>query len=81
MSIFDVFSFKKEAAKVFTKENFQHILETARAEIIKQAKANIPGIEKKLIVDKAVIAKIEILSIALPLIEKAIDLSEELALW
>ena len=61
MGIFDIFSFKKEAAKVFTKENFQHILETARAEIIKQAKANIPGIEKKLIVDKAVIAKIEIL--------------------
>ena len=61
MGILDIFSFKKEAAKVFTKENFEHILKTAREEIINQAKAQIKGPEKKVIVDKIVIAKIEIL--------------------
>ena len=35
MSIFDIFTFKKEATKVFSKENFQHILETAKDEIIR----------------------------------------------
>ena len=58
MGLFDAFSFKKEAAKVFTKENFAIILAFAREKIIEQAKANIPGIEKKIIVDNAVIAKI-----------------------
>ena len=62
MGIFDIFSFKKEAAKVFTKENFEHILKTAREEIINQAKETArKGIEKKAIVDELVIAKIEIL--------------------
>ena len=59
MSIFDVFTFKKEGKKIFSKENFRSILELAKAEIIKQAKANIPGIEKKYEVDKVVIARIE----------------------
>lgn len=63
MIIFDIFTFKKEATKVFSKENFQHILETAKDEIIKQAKENVnaKGPEKKIIVDKIVIAKIEVL--------------------
>ena len=47
MSIFDVFSFKKEGTKVFSKENFQFILMTAKEEILKQAKENILGAEKK----------------------------------
>jgi hypothetical protein len=58
MSIFDIFSFKKEATKVFTAENFKAVLETARVEIIKQAKENIPGPEKKILVDNIVIVKI-----------------------
>lgn len=62
MSILDVFSFKKESVKVFSKENFAHILETARAEIINQAKETArKGAEKKAIVDEAVIAKINVL--------------------
>lgn len=62
MSIFDVFSFKKEAGKVFTKENFAHILETARLAIIEQAKdATKKGAEKKFIVDEKVISSINIL--------------------
>ena len=58
MSIFDVFSFKKEATKIFTKENFSAVMKQAREEIIKQIKANIPGQEKKELVDNAVIVKI-----------------------
>ena len=55
MSIFDVFSFKKDAAKVFTKEAFTAVLERARVEIIKQVKNNVPGPEKKRIVDNVVL--------------------------
>lgn len=58
MSIFDVFSFKKEATKVFTKENFSAVLEKAREEIIKQVNSSLLGSEKKALVDNAVIAKI-----------------------
>lgn len=58
MSIFDVFSFKKDAAKVFTKEAFTAVLERARVEIIKQVKNNVPGPEKKRIVDNVVILKV-----------------------
>lgn len=62
MSIFDVFSFKKEAGKVFTKENFAHVMETAKAAIIEQAKDAVKkGAEKKFIVDEKVIASINIL--------------------
>ena len=61
MGIFDIFTFKKEAKKVFSKENFQYVLLTAREEIIKQIKANIPGVEKKAIVDTIIVGKIEIL--------------------
>lgn len=59
--IFDIFSFKKEANKIFSKENFAHILETSRLFIIEQAKNNVPGVEKKFIVDEKVIASINIL--------------------
>ena len=59
MSIFDVFSFKKEASKIFTKENFKAVMEKAKEEIIKQIKSNIPGPEKKAIVDAIVIAKVK----------------------
>lgn len=58
MSILDVFTFKGEAAKIFSKENFSNILELARAEILRQAKEKIPGVEKKLIVDQIVITRI-----------------------
>lgn len=58
MSIFDVFSFKKEAAKVFTAENFAAVMEKAKEEIIKQIDAKVSGYEKKTIVDNIVIAKI-----------------------
>ena len=62
MSIFDIFSFKKEASKVFTKENFAHIMETARLAILEQAKDKVAkGYQKKFIVDEKVIATINIL--------------------
>ena len=62
MSIFDIFSFKKEAGKVFTKENFAHIMETARLAIIEQAKDKVAkGYQKKFIVDEKVISTINIL--------------------
>lgn len=62
MSIFDIFSFKKEASKIFTKENFIHILKTAESTIIEQSKDVIKkGSEKKFIVDEKVIASINIL--------------------
>ena len=58
MSIIDIFTFKKEGKKIFSKENFIEILKLAREKIVEQAKENIPGIEKKIIVDEIVIAKI-----------------------
>ena len=59
MSIFDIFTFKKEAVKVFSKENFSAIMKKAREEIIKQAKnPDLLGPAKKALVDNAVIAKI-----------------------
>lgn len=66
MGLFDVFSFKKEGIKVFSKENFKHILEVAKDEIIKQAKENISGTEKKLIVDRLVIAQVNVLKETYP---------------
>ena len=58
MGLFDVFSFKKEASKVFTKEAFTEILELARIKIADLAKANFPGEEKKRQVDLVVVARI-----------------------
>lgn len=61
MSIFDAFSFKKEANKVFTRENFTHVLGVARVAIVEQAKTNYPGVEKKFNVDEKVIATVRVL--------------------
>ncbi len=58
MGLFDVFSFKKEASKVFTKEVFTEILELARIKIAELAKANFPGPEKKQQVDIIVVNRI-----------------------
>ena len=52
LDVFDVFSFKKEAEKVFNKENFKEILEKAKETIIQLAKEKMPGKEKKDLLDK-----------------------------
>ena len=54
MSIFDIFTFKKEGKKIFSIEFFKAILEEARRGVIKLAKENIPGEEKKKCVDAIV---------------------------
>lgn len=59
MSIFDLFTFKGEIKKVFTKENLLSILDLAKAEIIKQATSNLLGIEKKKVVDEVIRVRIE----------------------
>lgn len=46
MGLFDVFTFKKQAAEVFTKENVAEVLDKARTAIIEQVKAKYPGPEK-----------------------------------
>lgn len=46
MSIFDIFSFKKDFAQIATKENFEAIREVAKEAIIKQIKAKIKGDKK-----------------------------------
>jgi hypothetical protein len=58
MSIFDIFTFKKEAERVFTKENFSLILKTMREEIIFRIKSVLKGSEKMELVNNVVIAKI-----------------------
>lgn len=58
MGLFDAFSFKKEAAKVLNKETFVEILKLAREKILELAKKNIPGQEKKAILDEFLILKI-----------------------
>ena len=58
MGLFDVFTFKKDGKKIFSKEVFKGVLEAAREKIIEQVKNNIPGEEKKAIVDNFVIALI-----------------------
>lgn len=62
MGLFDIFSFKKEGKAVFTKEVFKEVLETAKDAIIRMAKENIPGQEKKNQVDSLVITKILVLT-------------------
>ena len=59
MSIFDIFTFKKEASYLFTSENFATVLEKAREEIISHANEAIPGPEKKVLVDNIVIFQIK----------------------
>lgn len=54
MGLFDVFTFKKDGKKVFSREVFKEVLENARENIIEQAKKNITGQEKKQRVDEVV---------------------------
>ena len=55
MSIFDIFSFKKNFKEVFTSENFANLRDTIKKEIIKQIKKNVPGQEKMdAVVQKAI---------------------------
>ena len=72
MGLFDVFSFKKEAQKVFTKENFNIVLTTAREAIVSFVDKEILGSEKKKRVDEVVVAKI---------IELTINVKNGLVLW
>ena len=72
MSILDIFSFKKEASKIFNKENFTLIMETAKNEIVRQIKTTITGTEKKVIVDAFVISKIR---------ELCVPCSNKMVLW
>ncbi len=59
MGLFDIFSFKKNAGKVFSSENIIGLFNLAKDKIIEQAKAKIPGEEKKIAVDYLVIKYIE----------------------
>lgn len=72
MGLFDVFSFKKEAQKVFTKENFDTVLKTAREAIVSFVNKDILGEQKKKRVDEIVIAKI---------IELTANIKNGLVLW
>ena len=72
MGLFDVFSFKKEAQKVFNKENFITVLATAREAIVSFVDKEILGSEKKKRVDEIVVAKI---------IELTINVKNGLVLW
>ena len=62
MVLFDIFSFKKEGKSVFNRDVFKEVLETAKDAIIRMAKENIPGQEKKNQVDNLVITKILVLT-------------------
>lgn len=74
MGLFDVFTFKKDGKKIFSKEVFKEVLEESREKIVEQAKAKIPGEEKKSIVDKAVIAFIQAKV-------KTLEIKNGLVLW
>lgn len=59
MSLLDIFTFKKEGQKIFTKENFLGLLDLAKKEIIKQKDfVEKKGAEKKAAVDKILTDKI-----------------------
>ena len=74
MGLFDIFTFKKDGKKVFSKEFFKEVLENAREAIIRLAKENIPGVEKKNCVDAIVISRIH---------DKvtALNIQNKLVLW
>ena len=74
MGLFDIFTFKKDGKKVFSKEVFKEVLENARNKIVEQAKAAISGEEKKAIVDKFVIAFITAKI-------KSLEIKNGLVLW
>lgn len=54
-----IFSFKKEAAIVFTKNNISKVFEVAKNEIIKKVNAELSNEQKKQAVDEAVIVFID----------------------
>ena len=60
MSIFDIFSFRKEFRKIFSKENCEKVLLSIRAKIVELAKASIPGQEKKELLDHHIINIIDV---------------------
>lgn len=74
MGLFDIFTFKKDGKKIFSKEVFKEVLEEARDRIVEQAKATISGEEKKAIVDKFVIALITAKI-------KSLEIKNGLVLW
>lgn len=61
MGLLDVFTFKRESIKIFSKENIENLIEVAKDAIIKQAKKKIKGEEKKKAVDAFVLAELEAL--------------------
>ena len=72
MSIFDIFTFKKQAEVIFSKANIEGIMLTAKEAIIEQAKAKFPGQEKKAKVDAQVIYAIQ---------QKVTNCNNKLLLW
>ena len=74
MGLFDIFTFKKDSKKVFSKEVFKEVLEEARNCIIEQARAALAGEEKKALVDKIVIAFITAKI-------KSLEIKNGLVLW
>ena len=72
MGLFDLFSFKKDSQKAFSKEFFTDVFSTAREAIISLAKDNIPGIEKKEKVDAIVTATIY---------AKTVEVKNKYVLW
>lgn len=74
MGLFNIFTFKKDGKKIFSKEVFKEVLEEARDRIVEQAKAPISGEEKKAIVDKFVRAFIQAKV-------KSLEIKNGLVLW
>lgn len=72
MGLFDAFTFKKEAIKVFSKENIIGTLNLAKEKIAEKALEAIAGNEKKEAVDKIVIDFIR---------ERAKVTSNKIVLW
>lgn len=72
MGLFDIFTFKKQAAEVFSKENIADVLDKARTSIIEQVKAKYPGPEKM----AAVVIKVQDL-----IIKKSSSCTNKLVLW
>ena len=54
MGLFDIFTFKKQAQEVFSKENVKEVLDRTRSAIIDQIKAKYPGAEKMVAVQIAI---------------------------
>lgn len=63
MGIFDIFSFKKDIQRVFSKENVSNLFLAAKEAIIYQVKFSFDGAKKKAAVDKEVIERLSKLTI------------------